>query len=200
MNKLLAKGLDVVQLQNSSRYLSGGFEILRLLRLPCLKKAGCEDRYIYTDMASGARSERVGLNQMLGYLRRGDTVVVWKLDRLARSLRHLIELIADFEKRGIGFRSLQENIDTTTASGKLFLHIFGALAEFERELIRERTLAGLKAAAQRGRKGGRPRLMDDSKIQLAKTLHNEKSIPVAEICKTLGISKGTLYRCLELRS
>jgi len=108
-----------------------------------------------------------------------------------------VELVADFEKRGIGLKSIQENIDTETASGKLFLHIFGALAEFERELIRERTLAGLKAAADRGRKGGRPRLMDESKIQLAKPLHNEKSIPVAEICKTLGISKGTLYRCLE---
>lgn len=126
--------------------------------------------------------------------------MVWKLDRLARSLKHLIELVGDFEARGVGLKSVQENIDTTTASGKLFLHIFGALAEFERELIRERTLAGLKAAAERGRKGERPRLMDESKIQLAKTLHNEKNIPVAEICKTLGISKGTLYRCLELRS
>ena len=93
-------------------------------------------------------------------------------------------------------KSLQESIDTTTASGKLFLHIFGALAEFEREIIRERTVAGLKAASARGRKGGRPRLMDQSKIQLAKTLHKEKSIPVAEIARTLGVSKGTLYRNL----
>ncbi len=167
------------------------------LQIDALKKAGCEDRYIYTDMASGAKSERMGLNQMLGYLRRGDTVVVWKLDRLARSLKHLIELIADFEKRGIGFRSLQENIDTKTASGKLFLHIFGALAEFERELIRERTLAGLKAAAQRGRKGGRPKAMNPQKIEQARALYREKSIPVMEICKTLGVSKGTLYRCLD---
>ena len=166
------------------------------LQIDALKKAGCEDRNIYQDTVSGSKSNREGLDQMLMYLRRGDVVVVWKLDRLARSLKHLVELVADFEKRGIGLKSIQENIDTETASGKLFLHIFGALAEFERELIRERTLAGLKAAAERGRKGGRPRLMDDSKIQLAKTLHNEKSIPVAEICKTLGISKGTLYRCL----
>lgn len=166
------------------------------LQIDALKKAGCEDRYIYQDTVSGSKSTREGLDQMLQYLRRGDVVVVWKLDRLARSLKHLVELVADFDKRGIGLKSIQENIDTETASGKLFLHIFGALAEFERELIRERTLAGLKAAADRGRKGGRPRLMDDSKIQLAKTLHNEKSIPIGEICRTLGISKGTLYRNL----
>lgn len=166
------------------------------LQIDALKKAECEDRNIYQDTVSGSKSSREGLDKMLQYLRRGDVVVVWKLDRLARSLKHLVEIVADFEKRGVGLKSIQENIDTETASGKLFLHIFGALAEFERELIRERTLAGLKAAADRGRKGGRPRLMDDSKIQLAKTLHNEKRIPVAEICKTLGISKGTLYRNL----
>ena len=170
------------------------------LQIDALKKAGCEDRFIYQDTLSGSKSNRVGLDQMLGYLRRGDIVVVWKLDRLARSLKHLVELVADFEKRGVGLKSIQENIDTETASGKLFLHIFGALAEFERELIRERTLAGLKAAAERGRKGGRPKAMDEQKIQQARTLHREKSIPVMEICKTLGISKGTLYRCLELRS
>lgn len=166
------------------------------LQIDALKKAGCEDRNIYQDTVSGSKSSRAGLDQMLQYLRRGDVVVVWKLDRLARSLKHLIELIADFEARGIGFRSLQENIDTTTASGKLFLHIFGALAEFERELIRERTLAGLKAAAQRGRKGGRPKAMNPQKIEQARALHRSQ-IPVSEICKTIGVSKGTLYRCLE---
>lgn len=166
------------------------------LQIDALKKLGCEFKNIYTDTASGAKSSRDGLDMMLKYLRRGDTVVVWKLDRLARSLRNLIDLVAEFQERGIGFKSIQENIDTETASGKLFLHIFGALAEFERELIRERTLAGLRAAADRGRKGGRPRAMDDKKIQQARALHREKSIPVMEICKTLGISKGTFYRCL----
>lgn len=166
------------------------------LQIDALKKIGCESRNIYQDTASGAKSSRESLDQMLKYLRRGDVVVVWKLDRLARSLKHLVEIVADFESRGIGLKSIQENIDTETASGKLFLHIFGALAEFERELIKERTVAGLQAAALRGRKGGRPRVMDETKIQQARALHREKSIPVADICKTLGVSKGTFYRCL----
>ena len=159
-----------------------------------LTKAGCQETF--EDVASGAKSSRSGLDQALKYLRRGDTLIVWRLDRLGRSLRHLVDVVAGLQERGIGLRSLQENIDTATASGKLFLHVFGALAEFERELIRERTLAGLKAAADRGRKGGRPRLMDASKVQLAQTLHKEKAITVGEICRTLGISKGTLYRNL----
>lgn len=167
------------------------------LQLDALKKAGCEDRNVFTDTITGSKSKRDGLDQMLSYLRRGDVVVVWKLDRLARSLRHLVELVGDLESRGIGIKSLQENIDTETASGKLFLHIFGALAEFERELIRERTIAGLRAASERGRKGGRPKVMDEVKIQQARALYREKTIPVTEICKTLGISKGTFYRCLD---
>jgi DNA invertase Pin-like site-specific DNA recombinase len=164
------------------------------LQKDALLKSGCTE--IFEDTISGSKSEREGLDKLLKYIRRGDTVVVWKLDRLGRSLRHLIELIQMFNDRGIGFKSIQENIDTTTASGKLFLHIFGALAEFERELIRERTLAGLRSAADRGRKGGRPRAMDDKKIEQARALHRSK-IPVSEICKTLGISKGTLYRNLS---
>ena len=116
---------------------------------------------------------------------------------MGRSLRHLVELVAELQTRGVGFKSLQENIDTGTASGKLFLHIFGALAEFEKELIKERTIAGLRAAADRGRKGGRPRLMDETKVQLARTLHKEKTIAVGEICRALGVSKGTLYRNLS---
>ena len=164
------------------------------LQRDALRKAGCGD--VYEDVGSGAKASREGLEALLKYARSGDTLVVWRLDRLGRSLRNLVELIAQLQARGVGFKSLQENIDTTTASGKLFLHIFGALAEFERELIRERTMAGLKAARDRGRKGGRPRLMDETKIQLAKALHSEKSIPVVEICRTLGISKGTLYRSL----
>ncbi len=165
------------------------------LQKDALRAAGVKE--IYEDIGSGARANREGLETLLKYARPGDTIVVWRLDRLGRSLRHLVELVAGLQPLEIGIRSLQENIDTTTASGKLFLHIFAALAEFERELNRERTIAGLKAASERGRKGGRPRLMDETKIQLAKTLHKEKSIPVAEICRTLGVSKGTLYRCLN---
>jgi DNA invertase Pin-like site-specific DNA recombinase len=163
------------------------------LQKDALTKAGCKE--VFEDIISGSKSEREGLDKLLKYVRPGDTVVVWKLDRLGRSLKHLIELVQMFNERGIGFKSLQENIDTTTASGKLFLHIFGALAEFERELIKERTLAGLKAAAERGRKGGRPRVMDEKKIEQARALHRSQ-IPASEICKTLGISKGTLYRNL----
>lgn len=165
------------------------------LQKDALIKAGC--REVFEDTASGSKADRTGLDKLLKYVRPGDTVVVWKLDRLGRSLKHLIELVQMFNDRGIGFKSLQENIDTTTASGKLFLHIFGALAEFERELIKERTLAGLKAAAERGRKGGRPRVMDLKKIEQARALHRSQ-IPVSEICKTLGVSKGTLYRNLSL--
>jgi DNA invertase Pin-like site-specific DNA recombinase len=164
------------------------------LQRDALRAAGVKE--IFEDVGSGARSDRPGLENLLKYARHGDTVVVWRLDRLGRSLRELVGLVADLQARQVGFKSLQENIDTQTPSGKLFLHIFAALAEFERELVRERTMAGLKAAADRGRKGGRPRLMDQSKIQLAKTLHKEKSIPVEEICRTLGVSKGTLYRNL----
>jgi DNA invertase Pin-like site-specific DNA recombinase len=164
------------------------------LQKDALIKAGCKE--VFEDVISGSKSERQGLEKLLKYVRPGDTVVVWKLDRLGRSLKHLIELVQMFNDRGIGFKSLQENIDTTTASGKLFLHIFGALAEFERELIRERTLAGLKSAAERGRKGGRPKAMDDKKIEQARALYRSQ-IPISEICQTLGISKGTLYRNLS---
>lgn len=163
-----------------------------------LKAAGCDK--IYTDKVSGSVDDRTGLDELLRYARPGDVLVVCRLDRLGRTLKKLILLVEELSAKGIGFKSLRESIDTTTPGGKLVFHVFGALAEFERALISDRTKAGLVAAKARGRCGGRPRLMDVSKIQLAKTLHNEKSIPVAEICKTLGISKGTLYRCLELRS
>lgn len=161
------------------------------LQKDALAKAGCKE--VFEDIISGSKSERDGLEKLLKYIRQGDTVVVWKLDRLGRSLKHLIEIVQLFNDRDVGFKSIQENIDTTTASGKLFLHIFGALAEFERELIKERTLAGLKAAAERGRKGGRPRVMDEKKVQQARALH-QSQIPIAEICDILKVSKGTLYR------
>src|SRR4249919_976304 len=131
------------------------------LQQDALTQAGC-DR-IFTDTASGAKAERQGLEEALSHVRRGDTLVVWKLDRLGRSLPHLIETITGLQERGIGFKSLTEQIDTTTSGGKLIFHVFGALAEFEREVIRERTQAGLTAARARGRTGGRPKKLADPK-------------------------------------
>jgi DNA invertase Pin-like site-specific DNA recombinase len=135
------------------------------LQQDALEKAGCER--IFTDTASGAKSERVGLAEAITYARQGDILVVWRLDRLGRSLKHLIETITDLNERGIGFKSITEAIDTTTSGGKLIFHIFGALAEFERDIIRERTQAGLTAARARGRKGGRPRALTSKKAQMA---------------------------------
>jgi DNA invertase Pin-like site-specific DNA recombinase len=149
------------------------------------------------DVASGAYSDRSGLTEALNFLREGDTLVVWKLDRLGRSLKQLLEIINTFHQRKIGFKSLQENIDTTTSSGKLIFHVFGALAEFERDLIRERTQAGLSSARARGRLGGRPKAMDEKKVVMAKALYNDSSHMVIDICKTLKISKSTLYRYLK---
>jgi DNA invertase Pin-like site-specific DNA recombinase len=166
------------------------------LQQDALKSAGCDQ--IYTDTASGSSAERTGLEQALSHLRKGDTLIVWRLDRLGRSLRHLIDTITALDARGIGFRSITEAIDTTTSGGKLVFHIFGALAEFERDIIRERTNAGLQAARARGRLGGRPKRQPSSrKIAMAKALYADKSQTVAEICKTLGISRATLYRYLE---
>src|SRR5919206_4316257 len=131
------------------------------LQLDALAKAGCGK--VYRETASGAKAERPVLEEVLGYLRPGDTLVVWRLDRLGRSLQHLIDVVAALAERGIGFKSLTEQIDTTTPGGKLIFHVFGALAEFERDLIRERTQAGLAAARARGRNGGRPALLDEKK-------------------------------------
>ncbi len=169
------------------------------LQQDALTKAGCQQ--IYTDTASGAQAEREGLQEAFHYLRKGDVLVVWRLDRLGRSLKHLIETIAVLEERSIGFRSLSENIDTTTSGGKLVFHVFGALAEFERELIRERTKAGLAAARARGRKGGRPKassLNTDKKVALAQALYEDKNNSIADICSTLRVSRSTLYRYLKV--
>jgi len=148
---------------------------------------------------SGAKAERPGLQEAMHHLRAGDILVVWRLDRLGRTLKQLIATVTELSDQDIGFKSLQENIDTTTSGGKLIFHIFGALAEFEREVIRERTIAGLQAARARGRMGGRPMLqaLDPKKMALAKQLHADRSRPVQEICDTLQISKSTLYRYLR---
>ena len=139
------------------------------------------------------------MQEALEFLRKGDSLVVWRLDRLGRSLKHLLEIVSELEQRGIGFRSLQESIDTTTSGGRLIFHIFGALAEFERNLIRERTMAGLTAARARGRVGGRPRKLDEKKTELAYRLYDEKRHTVNELCQMLGISKPTLYSYLNQR-
>jgi DNA invertase Pin-like site-specific DNA recombinase len=165
------------------------------LQRDALTKEGCSK--IFTDTASGAKAERKGLEEALNYVRKGDTLVVWRLDRLGRSLPHLIATLIALEERGIGFKSLTENIDTTTSGGKLIFHIFGALAEFERNLIRERTTAGLMAARARGRKGGRPKALTGRKLNIAQDLYKNKENSIADICKTLKISRATLYRSLK---
>ncbi len=165
------------------------------LQKDALEKAGCTR--IFTDIASGAKVERTGLDEALNYVRSGDTLVVWRLDRLGRSLKHLIETITSLESRGIGFKSITEAIDTTTSGGKLIFHIFGALAEFERDIIRERTQAGLTAARARGRKGGRPKALTPKKQEQALTLYNAKTHTIDEICRTLNISRATLYRYIK---
>ncbi len=165
------------------------------LQKDALKKAGCKK--IFQDHMSGAKEERSGLERAMEVARKGDILVVWRLDRLGRSLKQLIELIGKFEKDGIGFKSLQESIDTTTSGGKLIFHIFGALAEFERNLIRERTQAGLAAARARGKMGGRPKALDPKKRKLAIQLYKDKVHSVMHICNIMGISKMTLYRYLR---
>ena len=161
------------------------------LQKDALKAAGCEK--IFEDHISGAASSRPGMNRAVEFLRKGDTLVVWRLDRLGRSLKHLIEVVSLLEERHIGFKSLQEAIDTTSSGGKLIFHIFGALAEFERNLIRERTMAGLSAARARGRKGGRPKSLDPHQRDVAVMLYHQKKKTVKEICSIMGISKPTLY-------
>ena len=165
------------------------------LQLDALKTIGCSK--IFTDTASGAKADRQGLEEALKYVRPRDTLVVWRLDRLGRSLRHLIDTITYLNSRLVGFKSLTENIDTTTSGGKLVFHLFGSLAEFERDLIRERTKAGLQAARARGRIGGRPKaekLNTPKKVALAQALYNDKTNSIDDICKTLNISRATLYR------
>ena len=165
------------------------------LQRDALQAAGCER--VFEDMVSGARADRSGLTTLMSMLRAGDTVVIWRLDRLGRSLKNLIELVERLEAAKVGLRSLHENIDTTSSGCKLVFYLFGSLAEFERNLIRERTQAGLVAARARGRMGGRPKRLDPAKLALALKLHRERNHTVEEICKMMGISKSTLYNYLD---
>jgi DNA invertase Pin-like site-specific DNA recombinase len=161
------------------------------LQLDALRQAGCEK--LFTEKASGAQRERPQLQAALDYMRQSDTLVVWKLDRLARSLKQLIETVEELEQRGIGFRSLTESIDTTTSGGRLVFHIFAALAEFERSIIRERTRAGLDAARARGRVGGRPRALSEKDRGIVAALLRDPSLTVKEIAQRLDVAPSTIY-------
>ncbi len=170
------------------------------LQEDALKKVGCKT--IYSECVSGAKMDRLKLHEMINQLRKGDVVIVWKLDRLGRSLRDLVSLMSTLQDLGVGFKSLQDNIDTTTPIGKLNFHLFAALAEFERDIISERTKAGLAAARARGRKGGRPKGLSKKakdKARLAESLYKERERSISEICEYLSISKPTLYRYLRNR-
>ena len=164
------------------------------LQLDALQRAQV-DR-VFIDRASGTLTERPGLRSALECARAGDSLVVWRLDRLGRSLRHLIEVVRDLEERGITLVSLNESLDTSTPGGKLIFHIFGALAEFEHGLIRERTMAGLAAARERGRVGGRPTVWTEAKLKTARSMHDSREHNVATIARVLGVSRASVYRAL----
>lgn len=162
------------------------------LQVDALEKAGCEKWFV--EKASGAKIERKVLKEVLGYLRPGDVFVVWKLDRAGRSLQHLITILNDLKARDIGFVSLTEHIDTTTPGGRLIFHVMGALAEFERDLIRERTHAGLVSARARGRFGGRKRVISNGKEKQIQMLMSNSDMTLSEIVEATGVSRSTLYR------
>lgn len=166
------------------------------LQHDALKNSGCEK--IFDDQITGSKIQRPGLDAILEFARTGDVIVVWRLDRLSRSLKDLIEMVALLDSKKIGLRSLQESIDTSSSSGKLIFHIFGALAEFERNLIRERTHAGLEAARARGRSGGRPKKLSKDKENLALKLYEDKKHSIAQICNLIGVSKPTLYKYIKI--
>ncbi len=168
------------------------------LQEDALTKAGCGR--IFSDIASGAKTDRPGLAKAISFARPGDTLVVWRLDRLGRSLQHLIDTVRTLEANHVSFKSLTESMDTTTSGGKLIFHVFGALAEFERDLIRERTLAGQASARARGRIGGHPRapsLNTPEKVAIAQSLYNNKQTSISDICSTLRVGRSTLYRYLK---
>ncbi|MBI0065033.1 recombinase family protein [Bifidobacterium polysaccharolyticum] len=164
------------------------------LQTDALKKAGCGR--IYVDHSSGAKASRPQQDRMLEALHEGDTVVVWKLDRLGRSVQNLVDLMDRFHKQGVGFRSLTENMDTSTPGGVLVFNIFSALAQFERDLIRERTMAGLTAARARGRKGGRPYKLSDKDVAMVRQLYDSRTVTVKEIAARFNVSRSTIYKAI----
>lgn len=166
------------------------------LQKDALLKSGVDSRNIFEDKASGAKDNRPGLKKVLEYVQKGDVLVVWKLDRLGRSLNHLIEILNILRDKGVAFRSLTDNIDTETASGELFFHVFGALAQYERSLIKERVNAGLEAARQRGRRGGRPRSISPEKMDIIVRSLNE-GMSKSEICRTFDVKRSTLIDSLN---
>ena len=165
------------------------------LQVDALHAVGCARAFV--DKASGKLEHRPALERLMEQLRPGDTLVVWRLDRLGRSLRHLIDTVQQLEARGVAFRSLTESIDTSTPGGRLIFHLFGALAEFERDLIRERTSAGLAAARARGRKGGRPSVWTPEKLKTARDMYDNRKQDVATIARVLGVSRASVYRALS---
>ena len=169
------------------------------LQIDALRAAGCDQTLLFVDKVSGAKAKRPGLDACLTELREGDVLIVWRLDRLGRSMAHLIASVEELKERRVGFRSISDGVvDTTSPSGELIFNIFSALAQFERRLIQERTKAGLNAARARGRKGGRKPLdPDEPRIQMAKTMHKDKGMKIGDICKTLKISRTTFYRYLD---
>jgi DNA invertase Pin-like site-specific DNA recombinase len=171
------------------------------LQIDSLTGLGIERDNIFTEKISGARTDRPQLDACLAKLQQGDTLVVWRLDRLGRSMHHLVELIEDLRNRGVGFRSVSDGlIDTTSPSGELIFHIFSALAQFERRLIQERTRAGLASARARGRLGGRPPIdLEEAKVRAARKLHDDHTLNIDDICKTLHISRSTYYRYVQLK-
>ena len=170
------------------------------LQIDALLNYGCEKANIFTDHISGSKSERPGLNKCLKELQKGDVLIVWRLDRLGRSMLHLVELINDFQKKEVSFKSLCDgNFDTTTASGEFIFNIFSSLAQFEKKLIQERTKAGLNAARERGKKGGRKKtLSTDPKVLTAKKMHQNHKMSINNICNILKISRATFYRYLTI--
>jgi DNA invertase Pin-like site-specific DNA recombinase len=172
------------------------------LQMDSLVSLGVNQVDIFTDKVLGAKTKRPGLDACLAHLEQGDTLVVWRLDRLGRSMHHLVELIEELRDRGVGFRSVSDGlIDTTSPSGELIFHIFSALAQFERRLIQERTKAGLASARARGRHGGRPPMnLDEAKIRAARKLHDDHTLNIDDICSTLHISRSTYYRYVRIKS
>lgn len=165
------------------------------LQMDALEAAGCER--IYQEAFSGKSRQRVELTRVLEMLRAGDTLIVWRLDRLGRSLKDLVEIMSELEQRQVGFKSLTESVDTTTAGGKLVFHLFGALAEFERSLIQERTKAGLEAARARGRRGGRPQKLNVTQIRMARAMLLDEQTTKAQVAKHFGVSRPTLNKALS---